>query len=207
MTVPQEQILRILLYSLCLGAVLGAFYDVFRILRLMFKAGSGKSSGFKSFKLASATVIFIEDIVYFFVCSCVFCIFIFYVNSGRFRSVALIGAIVGFFAYYYSVGRLVMLFSDLVIGFIKKLIKTVLYYTVRPVFILLKKVLELTFLRWFRAFRTVVLLKYYLKCAERGFGVMIIRGKRNEKSYKHIRQGSGSGLYSFLRGNDHKNAV
>ena len=208
MTVSQEQLWRILLYALVLGVILGAIYDIFRIFRLCFNFGVNYGTKNKKRELFNTLAVFFEDLLYFIICSCVACVFIFYMNSGRFRSVALLGALAGFTAYHFTLGRVVMICSDRIIRFVKKLLKFIFRYTFFPLFKFVWFIFNLTVGRLIKFILTQVRIKIYLKSAKGGFGVIKNRGKfKDEKSYKHIRKSRSGGVHSVLRGYDHQNAV
>lgn len=96
------------LYSLLLGALLCAIYDVFRMLRISF---GGK-----------AIAVFIEDIIFSIVALVLTFVFVIAFNNGELRFFILIGELFGFTAYYFTVGKLTMFFSKSVIKVIKKLL-------------------------------------------------------------------------------------
>ena len=58
---------------------------------------------------------FFEDILFFLVAGCVISVLIYYTNDGVFRLMALFGVMCGFFAYYFTVGKIVILLSDVII--------------------------------------------------------------------------------------------
>jgi Spore cortex protein YabQ (Spore_YabQ). len=81
--------------------------------------------------------VLIGDIVFFFIVSPVFAVFIYYANSGKIRWYLISGALAGFVLYYFTVGRAVMLFSGAIVFIIKSLGSYVIFFTVRPVVIVL----------------------------------------------------------------------
>ena len=95
------------LLSLGFGFIMGIFYDLFRIIRIIISKG----------KLATI----ISDILYcIFLCFSLF-LFCLTVNEGEIRVYLLLGASAGFCVYYFSLGAIVFSFSERIIGFIKKL--------------------------------------------------------------------------------------
>ena len=133
---------KVLLYALILGAALGVFFDILRLLRLLITlpAGIGKPSyyrflsRFRFFRksglvsgeslpksssvpakvgsFAFSLIVFIEDILFFTVAGLSLCLFLFWFYHGEFRFFALFGTAVGFFLYRLTVGRLSALFSE-----------------------------------------------------------------------------------------------
>lgn len=90
-------------YSTAIGILLGVIYDFFRIIRMAFILKSkGERSGF-----LINCVVFICDVTFFIISAVICAIFIFYVNNGRIRGIAIFGSLIGFIAYYNTVGRLV----------------------------------------------------------------------------------------------------
>lgn len=77
-----------------LGFLLGAFYDVFRVIRLMMRP--------------SARVIFFQDLLYFTLSSVITFLFALAVTGGELRFYLFLGLVTGFMAYYFTVGRAVM---------------------------------------------------------------------------------------------------
>lgn len=120
------------------GAILGAIYDLFRLRRIAFAkthsygakqmpkslcaSPSAKESRTVSFSI-STVVIFIEDILFALIAGGIFCILLFAENDGIFRWYALFGYAVGFFAYQNSIGKLVMRLSDVILGWIRRMIR------------------------------------------------------------------------------------
>ncbi len=138
--------LQITLYALLLGLFLGVLYDVLRITRMLTgitpvhvahiswigrlpmrrigKIGKGPVS----------TLIFVHllDIVYGLSTGVCFCIFLYALNNGRFRWYLLLGCVLGFFAYYYSVGKLVLYLSGYIVAFLRGIIGCILYLLTQP---------------------------------------------------------------------------
>jgi len=215
MFVSQEKLAFILLYSLFIGVFLAIVYDVFRIRRLAYRTRASFSD--KSKKITSrkenmieSTLIFFEDVLFALIASVVVCIFIFYMNRGQFRGIALVGTFLGFLAYYFTVGRLVMYFSGVIIGFLKFLTRKIYEYTLHP----LKKsvifIIRHTFVCWYWMLMTLIYRNKSIKDASAGFSILdTIKKERwnNEKSFKHIRKDRSTGVRDILLGDDNKNAV
>jgi|GEM_PF-2310325 len=118
--------------------LVGAFVSIRSLAGFKEKADEQRS---RTLKFTSAiyknTAIFIGDILFFFIVSPIFTVFIYYANSGKIRWYLLTGALVGFVLYYFTVGRIVMLFSGTIVFVVKSSVEFVIYFTVRPVVILL----------------------------------------------------------------------
>ncbi len=213
--VSQQKLAIILLYSVFIGVFLGVVYDVFRIRRLAFKTGacfSKKDTNEVARKenVADCVIIFFEDVLFAVISSIVVCIFIFYMNSGQFRGIAVIGALCGFLLYYLTVGRVVMYFSGVIIGFFKFLIRKIYEYTLRPIKKGVIFIIRHTFVYWYMMLMTCFYKRIAIKKASLGYNILDIIKKgrwNNEKAFKHIRKSRGIGVRGVLHGDDNKNAV
>ena len=119
--------LRQLFLSCGLGFLLGAYYDVFRVLRLILKKG----------KLSY----FVQDILFFVTAAVVTFLFSLAVMNGQLRFYLFLGEIVGFTAYYFTVGVVVMRFAGTVIRWflrIWRMIWMIVFYPFQWLFRLLK---------------------------------------------------------------------
>jgi hypothetical protein len=118
--------------------------------------------------------------------------------------------VMGFLTYYFTVGKLVIRFSKYIIGLFYKVLRKIYGIFLRPLLIILKLLCKITVYRIYLYIFTFVKKERTFKSSEDGFGILksIKTGKnRNEKSFKHIRKGSGTGVHSVLHGYDHKNAI
>ncbi len=159
MGLPEENLVILLLYSLTVGAFLGVLWDVFRIIRIACY-GKRKGGSFAPIRLPSSEkdvgcalklchtqkflsfsgiAVFFSDLLFCLTAAVSVIILLFHLNGGEIRGFALFGAAAGFTAYYFTIGRLTVLFSDLIIKGIKKLILLILSVTVIPLFRLLRK--------------------------------------------------------------------
>lgn len=91
------------LYSLMLGAFLGIFYDIFRILRLLINPKN--------------LSVFIQDIIYFLISGFVTFVFVLIMNSGESRFYILAGEALGWILYHVSLG-------DFIYKRLKNIVKT-----------------------------------------------------------------------------------
>lgn len=108
---------EIFLLSLGFGFLLGILYDVFRTLRLIISS----SSWFTVF----------ADIVYFMLCAfLVFC-FNLAVDSGRIRLYVLLGDLLGWMIYYFSLGEISIRLSNRIISSVKRCFRAVLTPIIR----------------------------------------------------------------------------
>ncbi len=122
------------LLSLGFGFLTGILYDFFRIIRLCIS----------SKKIA----IIIFDLLYCTLFCLSFFIFLLTVNEGQFRFYLLLGAFVGFFVYYFSLGAIIFSFSKFLTEFIKKWFKrifAVLLFPFRWIFVRIKSHIDKNF--------------------------------------------------------------
>jgi spore cortex biosynthesis protein YabQ len=115
--IEQTELAVLFLYSAALGVAFGVFYDVFRILRRAMRGIDRSPVGY--------AVIFVQDILFFVIAAAVSAIFFYKFNSGRVRLSGVAFMILGFSAYYFTVGRLVMLVADAIISFIAEVLRQI----------------------------------------------------------------------------------
>ena len=96
------------LLSCLLGVGLGALYDVFRILRLAFWHGK--------------IIISIQDIIFFILAAVSSFLFMLFRCEGQLRFYVLLGELLGFIVYYFTVGFLVIRMSKCIIYLIKNIL-------------------------------------------------------------------------------------
>ena len=111
---------RMIILSLFYGACLGFLHELLRFIFLFFFPmtydGSSQS------RVLSQIIIAIRDIIFFFICSVTFAVFVYYTNNGNIRLFAVIGTLSGFFVFYFSVGRFVRKVFETLIHIFYKLI-------------------------------------------------------------------------------------
>lgn len=167
------------LRALLFGLFLGAAYDVVRIVRVMFGASSyGSRDPFKRiyekgiikniFKgigkgWFSYFFVFVTDLVYFTFAGAAFSVFLFWFNFGKFRWFIFLSALLGFLAYYFTVGKLIIGFSEE----ISRLLMLVLNLTVflvclplRLVFFLSRKLYQKVFYPFANKIRKSIDIKH-----------------------------------------------
>lgn len=101
-----------------LGFLLGACYDVFRILRLAFPNGR--------------ILIFLEDLLYFAVAAVASFSFIVLANGGLLRAFILIGELLGAILYFFSLSLLIMGAAKQIIRAIHALLRFLFRLTLLP---------------------------------------------------------------------------
>ena len=101
-----EQVQELFL-SCGMGFLLGAYYDVFRILRCVLRPG--------------AVRVFWQDLLFFVTAALMTFLFAVAVNDGVLRVYVFAGLVAGFFAYRYTVGRAVVRFVTTLIALLTRL--------------------------------------------------------------------------------------
>lgn len=105
--------------------------DGSRVCRKGFRRGTALASGYYD-RLFWFSV-FVEDILFFLIAACVMALITYQMNYGRFRWFSLAAACGGFAAYYFTVGRLVMLISGTLLLMIRKLLGLIWRMTAVPI--------------------------------------------------------------------------
>lgn len=151
MGILQQQQFFAFLYAIVTGILLGTLYDCFRIVRVFFGvsrytqgvhqldsvslpligtvSSPDRSEGSRFRRLL---VLSVGDVMFFLIAGCVFCIFLYSAASGCFRWFYVFGAGVGFLLYYSTVGRLVMLFSEMLVLFLRVFFRYVFWLSCVP---------------------------------------------------------------------------
>lgn len=108
----------IFLLSCVLGAGFGAFYDLFRIIRLVFPHNK--------------SITFIEDIFYFMLLSIVSFAFLLSQTNGVLRGFTLIGELLGAILYFFTLSIVIMKSANAIILFVKRVFGFLFKITVLP---------------------------------------------------------------------------
>ena len=168
----------VFLFSCVVGGFLGAFYDVFRIIRIAFNS-----------KWLS---VFFQDIIF-----CIFSAFsiillVFYTNSGTVRWFSLLGCFICFVLYHLTIGRIVIFMAEKIIAFIRMILRFIYKITVIPVkktilfiFGLIIKFLKFM-LRIFKKIKATIYFKSekrkIIKESSKGFGLYKNNKRINQKT-------------------------
>ncbi len=154
MEISPIKIFYMAVVSLLFGMCVGALNDVNRIVRIFYGVRYGKDrfEGLYNLKLpiikrnVSKTpkkckyinailpcVIFVQDIILFFFAGAGVAIINYYFNNGRARLYTPAAVIIGFAVYYFTVGKAVLYFSDIIVFIVKAIamfLFGVIYYPV-----------------------------------------------------------------------------
>ena len=123
----------------------------------------------------SGIFIFLSDIIFCLTAAVSVIILLFHLNGGEIRGFALFGAALGFTAYYFTLGKLTVLFSDYIIRGIKRLILLILSVTVIPIIKLLRKPIAFLARKTdikIRKIKTAAFIKKRTAEAGKGFGII-----------------------------------
>lgn len=137
-----EKQLWVIVYSVFIGLIFGALYDIIRIIHILcgIASYSGKSITKKSGKLSYA-IFFILDLIYMTSITAIYSFFIYWQMNGILRYYPMIFACVGFAIYYNTAGRVAMLFSEAIVRFLKS---AVFLLVIKPVSYILKILINAT---------------------------------------------------------------
>ena len=150
------------IYSIVLGVVCGAVYDVFRIFRVALRH--------------NGTAVFFEDVLFCLICCVMLILFIFCANYGIVRWFSFFGWAGGFYVYYMTAGRMVISAAHIIIGFIKKYI---IYPVKRAAYLVFSALLRFVSGMALRLKKHIYELRKYILCrrlirsASKGFGIKV----------------------------------
>ena len=151
MGIPLTRQLYAMLYAGVCGVLCGVFYDLFRLSRVLLGISEytrfgrklythrfpliGSMSRVTSGKIRVVTefwIVILEDVLFAAAAGCVFNVFLYQAASGCFRWFYLFFAGSGFLIYYFTVGRVVMLSSEILIYLLRLIARYVLYFIILP---------------------------------------------------------------------------
>jgi hypothetical protein len=150
--IPLSKQLSALLLSLACGGLCGALYDLFRISRVLLGFSEYTSAARKLYAAPLPLIgsvcrpgktsvrnriehalIALGDVLYGILSGCVFSVFLYVAASGCFRWFYLAGAGIGFLIYYFTIGRIVVLSSDVIVYVLRLVAAYVRYFLCLPV--------------------------------------------------------------------------
>ena len=112
--------LQVVGYSFILGLIFGGLYDIIRIAHCLCGIASytGDSPGMRRGKFPFL-LFFLFDTVYMIAVTAMFSVFLYWQMSGTFRLFVLVSAVLGLAVYLGTAGRIVMLFSETIVRFLR----------------------------------------------------------------------------------------
>lgn len=188
MSISTSELIAASLYAFVFGIFLGSSYDVLRILRVLLGVSVyGKRKGFQRiygnriknyFKtrtncMWSGIFIFLSDIVFSLYVTVLFIIFLFSFNHGIFRWFILVSCLLGFGAYYLTLGKAVIFFSQEIADFIKFAVNLIIWLISVPIKLLFRSfrfLWQKTFGRLYTRVKNAIDIgakkRYTVKCTE-----------------------------------------
>lgn len=142
------------LWALFLGCFFAACYDAVRVIRMILCADSARVPSFvkklPSLSLRKRTVgsrisvliANVFDVLYSLFAASAFCIFVYYVNNGRFRWYLLFCCAVGFVLYRLSAGRLTVITLSYAAGILRHTAGFAVYIATRPAVLIYRLALK-----------------------------------------------------------------
>ena len=140
----------VFLFSCVVGIFLGAFYDVFRIIRIAFNS-----------KWLS---VFFQDFIFCILSALTVILLVFYTNSGVVRWFSLLGCFMSFLLYHQTIGKIVMFMAKKIIDFIRRVLNFIKSITIVPakkLTILIARLIKRFALFIFAQIRTAKANAYY----------------------------------------------
>ena len=148
MTLSQTAIAALYFWGFVLGVGLGAIYDLLRITRVLLGVHYSRRTAERlrqiSFPLlppvkkrgesrARGIVVFREDLFFCLFAGAAFVLLFYGANNGKFRFPVLLLAGVGFLVYRATLGRLLMMFSEMIAFFIEILGRYAVFFVSYPI--------------------------------------------------------------------------
>lgn len=153
MEISQRLLGMLFVWAVALGFMLGVVYDVLRITHILcgvhyVKRFSQDERQVADMDLMSvalrrprkrvlhtmrSVLIFTEDLLFGLVCGVSLVILLYYTNDGQLRALALFGMACGFFVYHQTLGRLIMLFSEVIVLAVRRFVRWTLRLVLMPI--------------------------------------------------------------------------
>ena len=162
MEISPYMLMLLLIYSFFFGMSAGAFNDINRIIRAFLGVRYSKYS-FDDLYLKKlpivrkplerkeltqvkerllSVIIFAQDVFLFIYLGCGVVVLNYYLNRGQFRLYTIAAAIAGFAIYYFTIGKIVILASEVIIFFIRAVFKVVFFVIFHPILLMFKKIFK-----------------------------------------------------------------
>ena len=159
MEISQSGFFLLILYSAATGAVLGAVYDIIRILRALVLPDAPKGRinyaeielpiihkkvykppKKKLSRAAIDALVAVGDFIFMIICAVAVILVAYTENMGRMRWLILFGAVIGFAAYCFTVGKLVLKISGAAVFLIRAVLVYVYTLAETPVRFIIGKI-------------------------------------------------------------------
>ena len=113
-----NQLYSLLIFTLS-GIIVGIFFDIFRILR-------------RSFKTADI-VTYIEDFIFWILTGIFLLFMIFVFEKGQIRSYTILGIILGFILYLFTISKYFIKINVVIIKFLKQIVTKIVKLLILPI--------------------------------------------------------------------------
>ena len=121
------------LSSVILGFLFGIFYECFRFFRLLLPH--------------SASVVALEDFLFFVPTTGIFLLFTYALSDGVVRWFSVFALIMGFFLYLKTLGKLLLSLSDAILRHVKRLLRWIFRKTIHPICNVFKNITKYLYAR------------------------------------------------------------
>ena len=135
----------LLLRSLICGVSLGLIYDVIRFLKLFcgVKYGEVAAPGSRSLRVLHFFLAFVTDIVFWSLVGVLSIALIYSSTGGMFRGLTYIGLALGFIAYYFTLGKLVLFLSRRAVKILWRALRFIFKVIRVPILFVVKGIISL----------------------------------------------------------------
>lgn len=132
----QTLLLKWLIYSILWGMLLGLFYELIRVIKMIcgvrYNSADSTDQGI-SRKMLIYAVTFVLDIAFWLVAGILSILLIYQMGSGVFRGMTYLGLAGGFCIYYFTLGRFLLFWNEKIVAAVKKVLVKMLGYVFRPI--------------------------------------------------------------------------
>ncbi len=120
-------------YSIILGLIFGAFYDIISILHIIIGVVSDSGDKTRRTDLPARIIFFVIDLLYMAAVTAMISVFLYEFASGDLRVYLLAAAAAGFTVYRYTLGKLVSAVSEAIVRMLRTVIRAVVIRPIRLV--------------------------------------------------------------------------
>ena len=143
--ITQSEVRQLIWRALICGGALGLFYDVIRFIKLFCGVRYGERAEYRRKSVCTAHFIlaFFTDVVFWVAVGILSIALIYSATGGIFRGVTYICLAIGFVAYYFTLGRLVLFLSKKTVKLARRILKAVVKVLRIPLSFALKGIISL----------------------------------------------------------------
>ncbi len=131
----QSELAALLFRSVLCGVAFGGIYDIIRAFKMLCGVRYGESEEEKApagRRVLVYTVTLITDLLFWIGAGCA-AILLMYSGGGIFRGMTFLGMTGGFLLYYFTLGRLVLKLSRKVTSVLKKMLRRLAIWALKPI--------------------------------------------------------------------------